>query len=52
MDKAREDMTVWGKVTKKYQDGGKNLVDLDVGVRKVDGTETTPGRATLSLPKK
>ncbi len=52
MDKAREDMTVWGKVTKKYQEGGKNLVDLDVGVRQVSGTETTPGRATVSLPKK
>ncbi|MBM4409781.1 MAG: hypothetical protein FJ037_00385 [Chloroflexi bacterium] len=52
MDKAREDITIWGKVTKKYQEGGKNLVDLDVGVRKVDGSETTPGRATVSLPKK
>lgn len=52
MDKAREDLTIWGKVTRKYQEAGKNLVDLDVGVRQTNGTETTPGRATVSLPKK
>ncbi len=52
MDKAREGVTIWGKVTKKYQEDGKNLVDLDVGVRQVDGKETTPGHATVSLPTK
>lgn len=52
MDKAREDVTVWAKVTKKYEEGGEALVDLDVGVKQADGTtETTPGTATVRLPK-
>jgi acyl dehydratase len=43
MDKAREDLTVWARVTKKYEESGEALVDLDVGVRQADGTtETTP----------
>ena len=34
-------------------EGDEALVDLDVGVRQADGeTETTPGTATVSLPKK
>lgn len=52
MDIARDPITIWGKVTKKYEEGGKALVDLDVGVKKQDGTETTPGTATVALPKK
>ena len=53
MDKAREDITPWGKVTKKYEEGGEALVDLDVGVKQADGTtETTPGTATVRLPKR
>jgi acyl dehydratase len=52
MDPARQDITVWGKVTKKYEDGGEALLDLDVGCRQPDGTETTPGKATIRLPKK
>jgi acyl dehydratase len=53
MDKAREDVTVWAKVTKKYEEDGEALVDLDVGVKQADGaTETTPGTATVRLPKK
>ncbi|MEX2032527.1 MAG: MaoC/PaaZ C-terminal domain-containing protein [Dehalococcoidia bacterium] len=51
MDIARQDITVHAKVTKKYEANGEHLVDLEVGVRKTDGTETTPGTATLRLPK-
>ena len=53
MDRAREPITVWGRVTKKYEQDGQALVDLDMGVRQADGkTETTPGKATVALPKK
>ena len=52
MDRARVPITVWARVTRKYEDGGRALVDLDVGVRQEDGTtETTPGTATVALPR-
>lgn len=51
MDVAREPITIFAKVTKKYEENGEYLVDLDVGTRKADGTVTTPGSATLRLPK-
>ncbi len=52
MDIARAPITVFAKVTKKYEQGGEHLVDLEVGTRKTDGTVTTPGTATLRLAKK
>ena len=53
MDRARLPITVWGRVTRKYEDGGRALLDLDVGVKQEDGTtETTPGTATVVLPSR
>ena len=52
MDPARKDLRIWGKVTKKYDEGGEGRVDLNVGVTQPDGTETTPGSATVALPKR
>ncbi|MEE8421876.1 MAG: MaoC/PaaZ C-terminal domain-containing protein [Dehalococcoidia bacterium] len=52
MDPARQDLRVWGTVTKKYEQDGEALLDLDVGVAQPDGTQTTPGTATVALPKK
>ena len=52
MDPARHDLRVWAKVTKKYEEGGEARVDLNVGVTQPDGTETTPGTATVTLPKR
>ena len=52
MDPARQDLTVWAKITKKYQEDGENLVDLDVGVAQPDGTQTTPGTETVALPQR
>jgi acyl dehydratase len=53
MDPARQPITVWGRVTRKYEDGGRALLDLDVGVKQQDGTtETTPGKATVELPRR
>ncbi|HJM75044.1 MAG TPA: MaoC/PaaZ C-terminal domain-containing protein [Dehalococcoidia bacterium] len=52
MDPAREPLKVWGTVTKKYEEDGEGLIDLDVGVAQADGKQTTPGTATVALPKK
>jgi len=52
MDPARLSLTTWARVTKKYEEGGEALLDLDVGVHQPDGTQTTPGTATVRLPKK
>jgi acyl dehydratase len=52
MDPARQDLRVWARVTKKYERDGEPLVDLEVGVRQPDGTETTPGAATVALPRR
>ena len=53
MDRARLPITVWGRVTRKYEVGGRALLDLDVGVKQEDGTtETTPGTATVELPRR
>jgi acyl dehydratase len=52
MDPARLNLTTWARVTKKYEEGGEALLDLDVGVHQPDGTQTTPGTATVRLPKK
>ena len=52
MDPARQDLSVWGRVTKKYEQQGEARVELDVGVRGEDGKESTPGTATVALPRR
>ena len=52
MDIARHDVVVHGAVTKKYEEGGQHLLDLNVGVRTDEGNETTPGTATVALPSR
>lgn len=51
MDIAREDVTIFGKITKKYEQGGEHLIDLEVGVRRKDGSVSTPGTGTVRLKK-
>ena len=52
MDTVNSTITAKGKVTKKYQQDGKHLVDLDVWVENEAGEVTTPGSAVLSLPSR
>ena len=52
MDTVNSTITAKGKVTKKYQQDGKNLVDLDVWIENEAGEVTTPGSAVLSLPSR
>jgi acyl dehydratase len=50
MDVVNKSLSAKGKVTKKYQENGKSLVDLEVWIENEDGEVTTPGRATVSVP--
>ena len=43
-------LTCWGKVTKKYEENGLHLVDLEVGVNNEAGENQSPGFATVALP--
>lgn len=52
MDQVNKTLSAKGKVAKKYQQDGKNLVDLDVWVENEEGEVTTPGRATVALPSR
>lgn len=52
MDVARQNLRIWGRVTRKYEGDGESLVDLDIGVAQPNGTQTTPGTATVALPRR
>ena len=45
-------LTSKGKVIRKYQKSGENLVDCDVWVENQHGVKLTLGSATISLPVK
>ncbi len=49
MDFPNEDITCKGVVTKKYEEDGKKLVDLEVWTENPQGKKTTPGYATVIL---
>jgi acyl dehydratase len=49
MDYPNEDIVCKGTVTKKYEDGGEQLVDLEIWTENPKGQKTTPGFATVSL---
>ena len=52
MDPVDQDIFVKGVVTKKYEQGGEYLVDLDVWTETAQGQKTTPGNGTVRLPKR
>lgn len=52
MDLINTNVTVKGVVTAKRQEGGENLVDLDVWTENDEGKKTTPGTAVVALPSK
>jgi hypothetical protein len=45
-------ITITGKVTKKYQENGKNCVDLELLAVQQDGEKSATGSATVHLPSK
>ena len=51
MDKPDLEMTLGGKVVKKYEESGKRLADLELWVKNEQGQNTTPGSATVRIDK-
>ncbi len=47
-----EDLFCKGKVTKKYVQNGKNLIEAEIWVENPRGERTTPGSATVILPSR
>ncbi len=63
MDYPNQDIICRGVVTKKYEEGGKALVELDIWTetgpgkdngrpKNAEGIKTTPGTAVVALPKR
>lgn len=52
MDYPGEEMVCHGRVTRKYEENGEGLVDLEIWTANPEGQQTTPGTATVILPKR
>jgi acyl dehydratase len=52
MDVPGQDITCRGVITNKAQEGGQNLVELDIWTENPNGDKTTPGKATVILPSR
>ncbi len=50
MDYPGQELTCKGVVTAMRQEGGENLVELDIWTQNPQGQKTTPGTATVALP--
>lgn len=50
MDYPNQDILCRGVVTRKYQQDGEHLVDLDIWTENPEGQKTSPGTATVALP--
>ena len=51
MDIPGRPITAKGVVTRKYEDDGAFLVDCDIWLENEQGQRTTPGSATVALPR-
>jgi acyl dehydratase len=45
-------VTAWGKVTARTERGAFGVCDLDIGLRDQKGVETSPGTASVVLPRR
>ena len=52
MDGPGQELVCKGVVTEKRQEGGENLVDLEIWTANPEGQKTTPGTATVALPRR
>ncbi len=52
LDQPHDGETWWcrGRVTKKYADGGEQIVECEIWVENGEGERTTPGSAIVALP--
>ena len=46
------EITCRGVISKKYQEGDQNFVELDVWTENPQGHKTSPGTATVTLPSR
>jgi acyl dehydratase len=51
MDFPNQEMTLGGKVVRKYEEAGKKLADLELWVKNEKGQNTTPGSATVRIDR-
>lgn len=49
MDFPDQAITCKGKVTRKYEENGEKLVELEIWTENPEGKKTTPGYATVAL---
>ena len=52
MDQPGKPLYCKGRVTSKYVEEGRHLVDCEVWIEDTEGKTTTPGRATVELPSR
>ena len=52
MDYPPQEMTCRGIVKRKYEENGEGLVDLEIWTENPEGQKTTPGTATVVLPRR
>jgi acyl dehydratase len=52
MDQPNKQITAKGIVTAKRQEGGENIVELEVWAEDAEGKKTTPGQAVVTLPSR
>ena len=52
MDEPNQEIVCRGVVTKKYQEGDQNIVELDIWTENPQGQKTTPGQAVVTLPSR
>ena len=52
MDIPGSPVTAKGVVTRKYEEKGVNLVDCEIWLENQKGDKTTPGSATVALPRR
>ena len=52
MDFPGQPITAKGTVTKRYHDMGQDLVECEIWLENPEGQKTTPGTATVQLPRR
>ncbi len=52
MDYPNQEIVCRGVVTRKWEDGGENLVELEIWTENPEGQKTSPGTAVVSLPSR
>ena len=52
MDEPGKPLYCKGRVTRKYVEDGRHLVDCDIWLENSEGKTTTPGSATVELPSR